>query len=54
MAKHRFAWRGVDRKGEIQSGVLDAHTQEEVSHELKKQRIRATRIQHQFNLPNWL
>ena len=54
MAKHRFAWRGVDRKGEIQSGVLDAHTQGEVSQELKQQRIRATRIQRQFNLPNWL
>jgi type IV pilus assembly protein PilC len=54
MAKHRFVWRGVDRKGEIQSGVLDAHTQEEVSQELKQQRIRATRIQRQFNLPNWL
>jgi type IV pilus assembly protein PilC len=54
MAKHRFAWRGVDRKGEIQTGVLDAYTQEDVSNELKQQRIRATRIQRQFNLPNWI
>jgi len=54
MAKHRFAWRGVDRKGEIQTGVLDAHTQEEVSNALKQQRIRATRIQRQFNLPSWI
>lgn len=50
MAKHRFAWRGVDRRGEIQSGVLNAHTQAEVSQALKQQRIRATRIQRQFNL----
>jgi type IV pilus assembly protein PilC len=54
MVKHRFAWRGVDRKGEIQTGVLDAHSQEEVSHELKQQRIRATRIQRQFNFPSWI
>lgn len=50
MAKHRFAWRGVDRRGEIQSGVLNAHTQAEVSQALKQLRIRATRIQRQFNL----
>jgi len=54
MAKRRFAWRGVNRQGEIQSGVLDADTSEEVSHELKQQRIRVTRIQRQFDLPSWL
>ena len=54
MVKYRFAWQGVDRQGEIQSGLLQAHTPEEVSHELKKQRIRATRIRRQFDLPNWL
>jgi type II secretory pathway component PulF len=54
MAKYRFAWRGVDRKGDIQNGVLHAYTPEEVSHELKRQRIRATRIQRQFDLPSWL
>jgi type IV pilus assembly protein PilC len=54
MAKYRFAWRGVDRKGDIQNGLLHAYTPEEVSHELKKQRIRATRIQRQFDLPSWL
>ncbi len=54
MAKHRFAWRGVDRQGKIQKGVLHAHSPEEVSNELKRQRIRATRIQRQFDLPNWL
>ncbi len=54
MAKHRFAWRGVDRQGKIQKGVLHAHTPEEVSRELKQQRIRATRIQRQFDLPSWL
>jgi type IV pilus assembly protein PilC len=54
MAKHRFAWRGVDRKGEIQTGELDAYTQEDVSNGLKQQRIRATRIQRQFNLPSWI
>ena len=54
MAKHRFAWRGVNRQGEIQSGVLHANSPEEVSHELKQQRIRATRIQRQFDLPSWL
>jgi type IV pilus assembly protein PilC len=54
MAKRRYAWRGVDRKGEIQTGVVDAHTQEDVIHELKQQRIRATRVQRHFNLPNWI
>lgn len=54
MAKHRFAWRGVNRQGEIQSGVLQANSPEEVSHVLKQQRIRATRIQRQFDLPSWL
>jgi type IV pilus assembly protein PilC len=54
MAKRRFAWRGVNRQGEIQNGVLHAHTSEEVSHELKQQRIRVTRIQRQFDLPSWL
>jgi type IV pilus assembly protein PilC len=54
MAKRRFAWRGVNRKGEIQSGVLKADTSGEVNHELKQQRIRATHIQRQFDLPSWL
>jgi len=54
MAKYRFAWRGVGRRGEIQTGQLEARTPEEVRHELRKQRIRATRIQRQFNLPSWL
>ncbi len=54
MAKRRFAWRGVNRQGEIQNGMLDADTSEEVNHELKQQRIRATRIQRQFDLPSWL
>ncbi len=54
MVKHRFAWRGVDRHGEIQKGVLHAHTHEEVTEELKQLRIRATRIQRQFDLPSWL
>ena len=54
MAKRRFAWRGVNRQGEIQNGMLDADTSEEVSHELKQQRIRVTRIQRQFDLPSWL
>ena len=54
MAKFRFAWRGVNRQGEIQSGVLYAKSSEEVSHLLKQKRIRATHIQRQFDLPNWL
>ncbi len=54
MAKRRFAWRGVNRQGEIQNGILDADTSEEVSHKLKQQRIRATRIQREFDLPSWL
>ena len=54
MAKRRFAWRGVNRQGEIESGVLSADTSEEVNNELKQQRIRSTRIQRQFDLPSWL
>jgi type IV pilus assembly protein PilC len=44
----------VNRQGEIQNGVLHADNPEEVSHELKQQRIRVTRIQRQFDLPSWL
>ena len=54
MAKRRFAWRGVDRKGNLQHGAIDAQSAEDVSDELKEQRIRVTRIQRQFNLPHWL
>ena len=54
MAKRRFAWRGVDRRGGIQNGLMRAHTREQVSHELQKQRIRATRIERQFDFPTWL
>ena len=53
MAKRRFAWRGVDRKGNLQHGVIDAQSPEDVSDQLKEQRIRVTRIQRQFNLPHW-
>jgi type IV pilus assembly protein PilC len=54
MAKRRFAWRGVDRNGDIQQGVVDAITQADVSQQLKQHRIRVTRIQRQFDLPSWL
>jgi type IV pilus assembly protein PilC len=54
MTKHQFTWRGVDRQGEIQRGLLHAHSAEEISHLLKQQRIRATRIQRHFDLPSWM
>jgi type IV pilus assembly protein PilC len=54
VAERRFAWRGVDRQGAIQQGVLEAHTQESVIAQLKQQRIRVTRIQRQFDPPSWL
>ena len=50
MAKHCFAWQGVDRQGDIQSGMSHADTPEEVRQTLKLQRIRATRIQRHFFL----
>jgi type IV pilus assembly protein PilC len=54
MVKHCFAWQGIDRQGAIQNGVVHAHNHAEVTHELKQLRIRATRIQRQFDLPSWL
>jgi type IV pilus assembly protein PilC len=54
MVKHRFAWQGIDCQGAIQNGVVHAHNHAEVTHELKQLRIRATRIQRQFDLPSWL
>jgi type IV pilus assembly protein PilC len=54
MADHRFAWRGVDRDGKIVTGEMNADSPDAVRDQLKQQRIRATRVQRQYNLPVWL
>ena len=51
MAKQRYAWRGVDRQGQVVTGETHAAHQEEVTLLLREQRIRATRIRRQFELP---
>jgi type IV pilus assembly protein PilC len=54
MADHRYAWRGVDRDGKIVTGEMNADSPDAVRDQLKQQRIRATRVQRQYNLPVWL
>lgn len=54
MAEHRYAWRGIDRQGNIVNGHTLAGTRQDVAQHLKQQRIRATHIQRQFLLPTWL
>ena len=54
MVDHRYAWRGVDRDGKIVTGEMHAESIDAVRHALKQQRIRATRVQRQYDLPAWL
>ena len=54
MAKHRYAWRGIDRNGKVNKGEIHAEHKEEVTRLLREQRIRATRVQRQFEPPTWL
>ena len=53
MVEHRYAWRGVDREGQVVTGHITANSSERVRNQLKQQRIRATRIQRQYELPKW-
>ncbi len=54
MAEPHYAWRGVDREGRVVTGTITAISSEPVRNQLKQQRIRATRIQRQYELPKWL
>jgi type IV pilus assembly protein PilC len=54
MADHRYAWRGVDRDGKIVTGETNADSPDAVRDQLKQQRIRATHVQRQYDLPAWL
>jgi type IV pilus assembly protein PilC len=54
MAEHRYAWRGVDRDGKIVTGDMKANSPDAVHDQLKQQRIRATRVQRQYDVPVWL
>lgn len=54
MAKQRYAWRGVDRQGQVVNGETHAAGKNEVAALLREQRIRATHIQRQYALPTWL
>ena len=54
MAKHHYAWRGTDRHGQTQTGMLHALSPQEVTATLREQRIRATRIQRHLQTPAWL
>jgi len=54
MAERHYAWRGIDREGKVVTGNMTAISPEAVRNQLKQQRIRATRIQRQYELPKWL
>ena len=54
MDKFRYAWRGIDRRGQVVSGHLDAVNKEAVISTLRQQRIRVIRIQRELNAPKWL
>lgn len=54
MAEYRYAWRGVDRDGHIVTGNISAVSPDVVREQLKQQRIRATRVQRQCDVPVWL
>ncbi len=54
MTKRRFIWRGVNREGKIVTGDMSTDTPHAVRQQLQQQRIRATRIQRQYELPTWL
>lgn len=54
MAKHRYTWRGIDRRGEVVTGDTSADEREDVVQQLRQQRIRATRIQRQLEWSSWL
>jgi len=54
MGSHRYVWRGTDRHGQTQTGVLEAHSTHAVAAALREQRIRATRIQRHWQAPAWL
>ena len=54
MTKHRFIWRGINRQGNNVTGDMSADTVHDVRQQLQEQRIRATRIQRQYELPVWL
>jgi type IV pilus assembly protein PilC len=54
MAEYRYAWRGVDRDGHIVTGNMNAVSPDVVREQLKQQRIRATRVQRQYDVPVWL
>ncbi len=54
MAERHYAWRGVDREGKVVTGNMTAISPEAVRNQLKQQRIRAARIQRQYEFPKWL
>ncbi len=54
MADPRYTWRGIARDGRVLTGRMNAHSPDAVRDQLKQQRIRATRIQRQYELPSWL
>jgi len=54
MVKHRYTWQGVDRLGMRIKGEMRADASEAVVEQLRQQRIRATRVQREFEWPQWL
>jgi type IV pilus assembly protein PilC len=51
MAERRYTWHGIDRQGQVVTGHASADQREDVVQQLRQQRIRATRIQRQFDWP---
>lgn len=54
MPERTFAWRGHDRQGQRVHGTMAANSKPEVIAALQQQRIRATHVQRQIDLPSWL
>jgi len=54
MTKKHYRWRGRDRQGRLVAGEMHANHKNEVSEQLRHQRIRATQIQRQFTPLAWL
>ena len=54
MAKHRYAWQGVDRQGQLTQGEMHVEEKNEVAQLLRLQRIRVIHIRRLFDLPAWL
>ena len=54
MVERRYTWRGINRQGHTVNGDMQADSPQTVMQHLREQRIRATHVQRQYELPTWL